>query len=109
MLGGSTALQPVAHGACIGDLSGVMMQKLPPVIRGRYSPGPAISRIADWSTRISLMARCLLRSRTSGSGVSFRRSRTLAYTRSSQASTRPLPLTSISPRDSKTNSSLSVS
>ena len=55
MLGGSTALQPVAHGACIGDLSGVMMQKLPPVIRRRYSPGPAISCIADWSTRISLM------------------------------------------------------
>jgi hypothetical protein len=55
MLGGSTALQPVAHGACIGDLSGLMMQKLPPVMRRRYSPGPAISSIADWSTRIALM------------------------------------------------------
>ena len=48
MLGGSTALQPLAHGACIGDLSGVMMQKLPPVIRRRYSPGPAISGVGDW-------------------------------------------------------------
>jgi GH3 auxin-responsive promoter len=38
MLGGSTALQPAAGGSSIGDLSGVMMQKLPPVIRGRYSP-----------------------------------------------------------------------
>ncbi len=55
MLGGSTALQPAAGGSSIGDLSGVMMQKLPPVIRGRYSPGSAISRVSDWETRISLM------------------------------------------------------
>jgi len=55
MLGGSTALQPRAHGASIGDLSGVMMQKLPPVLRRRYSPGATISSVADWQTRMSLM------------------------------------------------------
>jgi hypothetical protein len=55
MLGGSTAMQPLAHGARIGDLSGVMMQKLPPVIRRRYSPGAAISSVGDWQTRMSLM------------------------------------------------------
>jgi GH3 auxin-responsive promoter len=55
MLGGSTALQPAARGSSIGDLSDVMMQKLPPGIRGRYSPGQAISRVGDWETRIALM------------------------------------------------------
>jgi hypothetical protein len=55
MLGGSTDLQPLAHGACIGDLSGVMMQKLPLVIRRRYSPGPAVASVGDWQTRMSLM------------------------------------------------------
>ncbi len=56
MLGGSTALQPAAGGARVGDLSGVMAASLPPGIRGRYSPGPAISRIADWPTRLAAVA-----------------------------------------------------
>ena len=33
-----------------------MVQRLPPVIRSRYSPGPSISVIADWETRIEAMA-----------------------------------------------------
>jgi len=61
MLGGSTSLHTTTHGARIGDLSGVMMQKLPPVIRRRYSPGPAISQIEDWQTRISLMVSLVAR------------------------------------------------
>jgi hypothetical protein len=56
MLGGSTQLQPLAHGGRIGDLSGVMMQRLPPLLRGRYSPGAAVSSVGDWQTRMSLMA-----------------------------------------------------
>lgn len=56
MLGGSTALQPTAAGALIGDLSGVMATRLPPGLRRRYSPGPAIARIPDWETRIAAAA-----------------------------------------------------
>jgi len=56
MLGGSTALQSAAHGALIGDLSGVMARALPPGIRSRYSPGPEIARIPDWATRIAAVA-----------------------------------------------------
>ncbi len=56
MLGGSTALQPAGDGALVGDLSGVMARTLPPGIRRRYSPGPAIARIPDWETRIAAVA-----------------------------------------------------
>jgi GH3 auxin-responsive promoter len=56
MLGGSTALQPAAAGAQVGDLSGVMTRRLPPGLRGRYSPGPEIARIPDWETRLAAAA-----------------------------------------------------
>jgi hypothetical protein len=56
MLGGSTALTPAPGGALIGDLSGVMAAKLPPVLRRRHSPGPVIARIPDWETRIAAAA-----------------------------------------------------
>jgi hypothetical protein len=56
MLGGSSTLQRTAEGTSIGDLSGVMVRRLPPGIRGLYSPGAAIARIADWESRIAAMA-----------------------------------------------------
>lgn len=56
MLGGSTALQAATGGALIGDLSGLMARRLPPGIRGRYSPGPVIAGIRDWETRIAAVA-----------------------------------------------------
>jgi hypothetical protein len=56
MLGGSTALATTPSGARIGDLSGVMAQRLPIGLRGRYSPGPAVARIGDWETRLDAVA-----------------------------------------------------
>ena len=56
MLGGSTSLQPAPAGALVGDLSGVMLRRLPPGLRSRYSPGPEIARIPDWETRLAAVA-----------------------------------------------------
>jgi GH3 auxin-responsive promoter len=56
MLGGSSTLERTPGGALIGDLSGVMVRRLPPVLRDRYSPGPAIAAIPDWERRIAAMA-----------------------------------------------------
>jgi hypothetical protein len=55
-LGGSTRLKPFGDGCLVGDLSGLVVRRLPPGIRGRYSPGPALSSIADWETRIEAVA-----------------------------------------------------
>jgi hypothetical protein len=55
-LGGSAALMPFGNGCLLGDLSGLVVRRLPPGIRGRYSPGPAISAITDWETRIAAVA-----------------------------------------------------
>jgi hypothetical protein len=55
-LGGSAVLTPFGNGCLLGDLSGLVVRRLPPGIRGRYSPGPAISAIADWETRIAAVA-----------------------------------------------------
>jgi len=54
--GGTTALAPVGEGCLLGDLSGLVVRELPPGIRGRYSPGPAIAAIPDWETRIAAVA-----------------------------------------------------
>jgi hypothetical protein len=56
LLGGSSTLAPYGQGGLVGDLSGLVVRSLPPVIRGRYSPGPAIAAIADWETRIAAIA-----------------------------------------------------
>jgi hypothetical protein len=55
-LGGCTRLQPMGDGCQVGDLSGLVMRRLPPGIRGRYSPGPDLSAIPDWETRIEAVA-----------------------------------------------------
>ena len=55
-LGGSTALKAVGAGGRVGDLSGLVMRRLPPGIRGRYSPGPEIGAIPDWEHRIDAIA-----------------------------------------------------
>jgi hypothetical protein len=54
--GGSSALQPLGQGGLVGDLSGLVVRRLPPIIARCYSPGPAISAIADWETRIEAVA-----------------------------------------------------
>jgi hypothetical protein len=54
--GGSSALSPIGEGGLVGDLSGLVVRRLPPIIRGRYSPGPDIAAIPDWETRIAAIA-----------------------------------------------------
>ncbi len=56
-LGGSTALAPAPGGALVGDLSGVVVHRLPPGLRGRYSPGEPVASIPDWETRLAGIAR----------------------------------------------------
>ncbi len=55
-LGGSSALKPVGRGCLVGDLSGLVVRRLPPGIRWRYSPGPAIAAIPDWDRRLAATA-----------------------------------------------------
>jgi GH3 auxin-responsive promoter len=54
-LGGSTALAS-AHGALVGDLSGVAVHRLPRPLRRRYSPGERVASIPDWPTRLAAVA-----------------------------------------------------
>jgi GH3 auxin-responsive promoter len=54
-LGGSTRLHPVGDRGLVGDLSGLAVRRLPPVIRARYAPGPAAA-IPDWEARIETIA-----------------------------------------------------
>lgn len=60
-LGGCTKLSPVGPGAVAGDLSGLVVRRLPPGLRGRYSPGAAVSAVTDWETRIDAIARLTAR------------------------------------------------
>jgi len=55
-LGGCTTLKSVGQGCWVGDLSGLMVQDLPPGFRSRYSPGRAIASIPDWDQRIDAVA-----------------------------------------------------
>ena len=55
-LGGSTVLKDAGPKTRVGDLSGLVLRRLPPGIRGRYSPGPGIGAIADWERRIDAVA-----------------------------------------------------
>lgn len=55
-LGGCTQLSPIGIRAKCGDLSGLVAHRLPPVLRGLYSPGPDLSAIPNWETRIDAIA-----------------------------------------------------
>jgi hypothetical protein len=55
-LGGSTALAPVGQGALLGDLSGLVVRRLPPGIRSRYAPGPSVAAIPKWEPRLAAAA-----------------------------------------------------
>jgi len=55
-LGGSTTLKSFGNGCLIGDLSGLVVRRLPPGIRSRYSPGSGISAMSDWETRMAAVA-----------------------------------------------------
>ena len=55
-LGGSTQLKETGAGCRVGDLSGLVVRRLPPGIRGRYSPGSKIGAIPDWERRVEAVA-----------------------------------------------------
>jgi hypothetical protein len=56
LVGASSAAQPIGRGCRISDLSGLAVRRLPAGIRGVYSLGPEVSRIADWETRMDAVA-----------------------------------------------------
>jgi len=56
-LGGCTRLSPIGVNGLVGDLSGLVARRLPPGLRGRYSPGLDVSSIPDWETRLAAAAR----------------------------------------------------
>jgi hypothetical protein len=56
LLGGSTALAPIGTDARMGDLSGLVMRRLPPGFQGRYSPGRDVASIPDWEQRVEAAA-----------------------------------------------------
>lgn len=56
-LGGSTSLQHREFGIRVGDLSGVMSQRIPFPFRGRYLPGRDVALMEDWEFKIAVMAK----------------------------------------------------
>lgn len=70
MLGGSTDLVPNAHGIPVGDLSGIIVARIPRFLRSFYEPGPAIALIDDWETKLARIAeRCAHRDVRLVSGI----------------------------------------
>jgi hypothetical protein len=59
-LGGSSVLKPLGHRCQLGDLSGLMVRRLPRIVRNRYSPGRELAGVADWAARLPAMARHLI-------------------------------------------------
>jgi len=60
-LGGCTSLSPIGAHGLVGDLSGLVARRLPPGLRGSYSPGLDVSSIPDWETRLAAAARRVAR------------------------------------------------
>jgi hypothetical protein len=59
MLGGSSALERNAWGVPEGDLSGIVVSRIPRLLQKSYEPGPGIALEADWKRKIDLIAdRC---------------------------------------------------
>jgi acyl-CoA synthetase (AMP-forming)/AMP-acid ligase II len=56
-LGGSSRTEPIGHHAEVGDLSGLVVKRLPPWVRNHYSPGPEIAGIPGWEERLAATAR----------------------------------------------------
>jgi len=56
-LGGCTRLSPIGVDGRVGDLSGLVARRLPPGVRGRYSPGLDVSSIPEWESRLAAAAR----------------------------------------------------
>lgn len=55
-MGGSTELLPNAHGVPAGDLSGIVVSRIPAMLAGLYEPGREIALISDWQRKLAAMA-----------------------------------------------------
>ncbi len=53
ILGGSTALTPLAPGVASGDLSGITAATMPAWTRGRTLPSPAVALTGDWDAKLA--------------------------------------------------------
>ena len=70
MLGGSTSLSANAHGVKTGDLSGIVVDRIPGWLQGFYEPGREIALESDWQRKIQRMTeRCARRDLTCISGI----------------------------------------
>lgn len=59
MLGGSTALVHNCHGVPVGDLSGIVANRIPWFLQGLYEPGRDIAHDPDWERKLTRAAsRC---------------------------------------------------
>lgn len=56
LLGGSTALRPLANGSLCGDLSGIAAHRLPPAMRPFSYPPPDLALLDDWETKVGILA-----------------------------------------------------
>jgi len=56
-LGGCTRLSPIGVDGRVGDLSGLVARRLPPGVRGRYSPGLDVSSIPSGRAGFAAAAR----------------------------------------------------
>ena len=55
-LGGSSRTEPLGRHAEVGDLSGLVVRRVPRWIRGHYCPGPEIAAIPGWEQRLAATA-----------------------------------------------------
>lgn len=55
LMGGSTALAANAHGIPQGDLSGIVVSRIPRLLWHLYEPGREIALMADWPAKLAAM------------------------------------------------------
>lgn len=59
-LGGSTDLRELEDGIFVGDISGILANRMPWWTRGRYFPPESLTRIADWDEKIGAIAKAIV-------------------------------------------------
>ena len=55
LMGGSTELKANAHGIPAGDLSGIVVSRIPWLLRGSYEPGQDIALMGNWEAKLAAM------------------------------------------------------
>lgn len=55
LMGGSTDLKPNPHGVLAGDLSGIVVSRIPRLLWPLYEPGREVALIGDWERKLAAM------------------------------------------------------